>query len=272
MTQSSPWTLGMIDLTLYLDYEAAEANALECLDLEPNAALCHKLLGRSRLRRGDAEGALGPFARALETSDELEHFWLFAKALQITGDHEEALKILDRGLAYAPIDTVARLTIAPTPNQAKQVLFINKANLLANVGDLAALNDVIDLGMRDYPALRLGFVHHLAKVGREREARELLSELLARSRWGPSRAISLYWAYVGLGEFDTAISWLVKSIEAREAQDAALLNLRAYGDRWEISTHPGFAEVLELVDEIERAARAAKAADDRLLSLASPTD
>ena len=60
--------------------------------------------------------------------------------------------------------------------------------------------------------------------------------------------------------------------EAREAQDAALLNIRAFGDRWEISTHPRFAEVLELVDEIERAARAAKTADDRSLSLTLAVD
>ncbi len=256
------WTLGMIDLLLYLDYAAAEENAHQCLSFKPDYSRCHRLLGLSRMRRGDAHGALGPFNRALEASDELMHFWLFAKALTATGDYQRALHVLDSGLAQAPVEKFAQLTEAPSPGQAKQVLFINKANLLAAMGEFDTLNDVINLGFRDYPALRFGFIHHLAKVGRESEARELLNERLAGATRRPVDPIGIYWAYVGLGDLDMAFTWLLKSIEGRKGMDGTLNNLRVPGLFFtEIRNHPRFAEALEMADEIERAARATKVAD-----------
>ena len=253
------WTLGMIDLFLYLDYAAAEENAHQCLSFEPNSGSCHRLLGLSRIRRGDADGALWPFARALETSDTLLNFRLFATALIATGDHQRALDVLDRGLAIAPIAKLARITGSSSALEAKNVLFIQKANLLAQMGEFEALNEVIEVGLRDYPAL--SFIHHLAKVGREPEARRLLSERLGDStkRWS---ANGTFWAYVGFGELDAAFPWLMKSIEERAWMDTMLNNIRLPGFFTEIRTHPRFGEALELVGEIERAARAAKAADE----------
>jgi hypothetical protein len=59
----------------------------------------------------------------------------------------------------------------------------------------------------------LGYI--LGRAGEEREARQILATLLARSRKLNGNAFDVAIVYVGLGENDQAFAWLNKAVDDR---------------------------------------------------------
>jgi tetratricopeptide (TPR) repeat protein len=89
------------------DFDRAEADLLEAVQLKPDEAYFWTSLGIARYYKGDIEQALADLIRANELSPTEERAWeIRPLCLQALGRHEEALAAFDRRLALA---------IAPAP-------------------------------------------------------------------------------------------------------------------------------------------------------------
>jgi len=90
------------------NYEEAEGYAILALRANPHALGARKLLGRLKLRKGDAEGALKDFARAvseLETSPD--GFVGMAESLLMLNQVDKALKAIEKARELGAADAHA---------------------------------------------------------------------------------------------------------------------------------------------------------------------
>ena len=67
-----------------------------------DSALLRYSLGSEFLKAGDADAAIGHLREALRFDQDYSAAWkLLGKALAISGNHDEAIDVLDKGIAVA---------------------------------------------------------------------------------------------------------------------------------------------------------------------------
>jgi Flp pilus assembly protein TadD len=89
-------------------YEEAEGYAILALRANPHAQGARKLLGRLKLRKGDAEGALKDFARAVsELETSREGFVGMAESLLVLNQVDKALKAIEKAREVGASDAHA---------------------------------------------------------------------------------------------------------------------------------------------------------------------
>ena len=85
------------------DFASAMASARKCLELDPDAAEAHYLLGHAHAQLGNPEEALECYEQALELDETFYEAMVGAAEVLVhsLGNHREALRYLDDALDYA---------------------------------------------------------------------------------------------------------------------------------------------------------------------------
>ncbi len=95
------------------DFEKAEALVAEALDLDPDLAWSHGVLGRLRLRQGRFGEATESLAKAVELHPGYAAAWvLLGEALAAAGRKDFALKALTDGVKRCPVDDTLLVALA----------------------------------------------------------------------------------------------------------------------------------------------------------------
>jgi tetratricopeptide (TPR) repeat protein len=105
---------------------------------------------------------------------------------------------------------------------------------------LREVERAVEVGGRRDRAL-LAYVH--AAQGRRAEACAILAELEAPGALAPSCQIA--YAYVALGDMDTAIQWIERAFEQRDPHLNGLATIPAYEQLWRDPRYPALVARLK---------------------------
>jgi tetratricopeptide (TPR) repeat protein len=198
--------LGSFHFFLDRDFAPAEEAARRAVALDPNSAMCHMFLGMVLTQREQYVEARAMLRRAREL-DPLFPL-MFANSAFVSlasGDPQEALEFATQAVAINPEFWPGYLHLG----SAQLTLGNYDAALQAysNAEKFSGGNTARATSSRAYI---------LAKLGREDEARDVLTELISRSadRFVPPYFIAL--AHAGLGEVDRAFEWLDHAVTTND--------------------------------------------------------
>jgi TolB-like protein/Flp pilus assembly protein TadD len=220
------------------DRRAAEQAARLAIELDPNNAQAHMLLGVSLMSEEPVEAL-----EMMRRSRELDPMFAlaFANSANVAlaaGDPEGALEF-------------ARQTVAINPEFWLGHHYLGGARLALGDADgaLQAYSDAIRLsgGHSITYAARFGL---LIRLGRVDEARALLADLTAQAahRYVPTYTLAVMSA--NLGDVDAAFAWLDRAIEAR---DVNLMSLPTDARLQALRADSRFEELLGRCDCLEKA-------------------
>lgn len=226
----------------------AKAAAQQALELDEQLSEVHGILGHiGYCYDWDLAGAEAAIGRALELNPSNAGARQYhALGLSSVGRHDEALEqmrlarlldptnmvmnanlgfILYRARRYAAAVEQLRRTVAIDPDSAYARFRFGLAAEAAGLTDeaLAQYEAVLAMPMADVHGL-VGKGHLLARLGREREVREILDRLreIAETRY-----VSAYYfaeIHAGLGETGAAFEWLERAYAERPVM---MISLRA---------------------------------------------
>ncbi len=207
-TQTS---LGFVKFWIDWDWPAAESAFRKAIALDPNYSLAHRMLGivLSHMRRSDE--ALAAIGRARQLDPLL------------AGHHALSAQIAFSGRDFTAAERFARQSITIDPEfwighmQLGQTL----EQLEKRDSALDALNLAARLSGGNSKAISLrGYI--LARMGRTREAQEVLRMLktLSNERYVPPYAQAL--VYAGLGEHAQVLPALERALQVRDVHLAFL--------------------------------------------------
>ena len=213
-------------------WERAKRAALSAVEADEKLAAGHSALGfvLSHFDR-DWPGAEREFRRALELDPDnaVSRRW-HALNLSAMGHHEEALAEIRRAQEMRPNSPVMATAVAnvlffarrydEAIEECRRALDMDPGSLSTHVvlrwsyektgafEEALAVNEQERAFAGDTPTTRAKHAHVLASCGRAAEAREILSDLVARrgERWVTAYEIAVIFAL--LGERDEAFSWL----------------------------------------------------------------
>ncbi len=220
-------------------YPKAEAAALQALELDDTLGEAHSTLGFCRLLFDwDFAGAEREYKRAIELSPNYANAHDgYSFYLKATGQHEAAIQSCQRAQELDPLSMFATLSLGwayyfardydRALIQARKVL-----DLDANFGfahwhagktylqkgmfteAVASLRQALNL-IGGTPPFISFLGHAYARAGKQREARQMLTQLLRLSN---KQYVSSYFIailYLGLGEMDQTFAWLEQAYEER---------------------------------------------------------
>jgi len=248
---------------------AAKAAATRAIVLDPGMAGGHAVLGFEKFTyEWDWKGAEEQYRRALELERSSPGVHrLYALLLSNTGRHAEALRQADEALRLDPVDAMGntlRGDILRAAGQVDAAIAAEKHTLEIApdfwVADIHLGKAYEDKGMfaeavkayraayehsgrTSEPLARAG--HLLGKIGRQTEARKILSELMARSKKSYVPPCNIAMVYTGLGEKAEAVSWLRRACADR---DGNLIYMKVEPLWNALRGTPGFAEVERCVN------------------------
>lgn len=179
------------------------------------------------------------FKRAIELNPAYTpaHYW-YPSMLMLVDRSDEALRENERAIALDPLSFHAHAQYAwnligvrkfeQSIERLNRALELNPDYILAhwllgaNYYLLSRYEDaltelqkaVVLSGRNPWMLSTLGSVY--GKLGKTSEAREVLAELIDRSKREYVQAFYFAYLYIGLGELDEALAWLEKSYEARD--------------------------------------------------------
>ncbi len=220
-------------------YPKAQAAARKALALDDTLAEAHTALAFVQYEYGwDWEGAEREFQRGIELNPGLAnaHHW-YAHYLMALGRTEEARLPIERALDLDPLSLIInanagfryycarqydqaldhyRKTLEMDPSFPVIHGYMGLAYESKGMYEQAVAEfqtaSALATGIREYPA---ALAHAYAASGRRREAHQILTELLARSRREHVPSYSIAVVYVGLGDHDRAFAWLARAYRER---------------------------------------------------------
>ena len=196
---------GFLKFWLDWDWPEAERAFRRAIELDPNYALPHRMLGLLYSHLGRPQEALTAMRRARELDPLLAvHHALSAQVAFAARDHPLAAQFARQALVVDPDFWVGHFQLAQASVE------LGAYELAERALDDASRNS---RGNSKVAALR-GYMH--ARLGRRSDAEQALHALieLSRERYVPSCAVAL--VYAGLREFDEAALWLGRACEARD--------------------------------------------------------
>jgi TolB-like protein/DNA-binding winged helix-turn-helix (wHTH) protein/Tfp pilus assembly protein PilF len=237
----------------------AKAAATKALALDDTLGEAHLSLAHvMQVYDWDWTGAERAYKRAIELSPSSVASHAYAKYLQMTGRHAEALDAIRRAAELDPLNLLIQSEIGFVHYTARQydqaIEQFRKARQHLGLGWAFHEKQMYDEAIAEYQAQsRLTKPDDLAVaslgqtygvVGRPVEARRLLDELKARSK---QRFVSPYlMAYpcLGLGDREQALAWLERAYESR---DQWMVWLKSDPKLDSLRPDPRFADLLRRV-------------------------
>ena len=197
----SQHALGVLNWHLEWDWPAAEAAIRRALTIDPNFAMAHLTLGHVLSQMGRHAEA----QRATRRARELDPFFAMAHALssQVAFQGHDYRAALDHARQAITVDSefwIGYMMLGQAYEQLGQ----------SDMALEALMTAMRYSGHNSKPMSLRGYV--LAKAGRAKEARDLLTTLETASshRYLPKYALALVNA--GLGERDAVFDWLEKAL------------------------------------------------------------
>jgi TolB-like protein/Tfp pilus assembly protein PilF len=198
-------SLGLFKFWLDWDWVAAEAAFRKSIMLDPSYSLAHRFLGivLSHMARHEEASMAIRQARDLDPFSATNHA-LSAQVAFAARDYSGAVQFAQQAIAIDPEFWIGYLQLAQVYEQ------LGNPDLALN-----ALNDAGRFSGGNSKAMALrGYI--CAKLGKTKEAHEVLStlEAVSRERYVPPYATAL--VHVGLGQHDTALDWLERAYDAHD--------------------------------------------------------
>jgi serine/threonine protein kinase len=218
----------------------AREYARKALEIDDTIAEAHCALAFvHQIYEWDQIKAEHEFKRAIELNPAYSpaHYW-YASTLDYRARPDEALSENERAIGVDPLSvqahtqyawmligfrqfeqSIERLTRAlelnPDYMLAHWLLGINHYLLSRYEDALTELQTAVTLsGRSPWMLSTLGSLY--GRLGKTSEARDVLAELIDRSKHEYVQAFYFAHLYLGLGEIDEALPWLEKSLEARD--------------------------------------------------------
>ncbi len=204
----------------------ARAAADRALELNPDCAMAHSVMGMLQQRERDYRGAEDHFRRAIqaEPNNATAHHW-YGLALEFSGRREQGLAELQKALELDPLSPIIHSTIpewyitgrdydrAVTESREVIAAFPNFPPARSDLIRALVLKGQLDEALAEVEKARalvpdqpLAFLDFkgfcLARVGRETEARKILAELEQQRQEGKATEGAMAAIYQGLREYD----------------------------------------------------------------------
>ncbi len=220
-------------------YPKAEAAALQALELDDTLGEAHSTLGFCRLLFDwDFAAAEREYKRAIELSPNYANAHDgYSFYLKATGQHEAAIQSCQRAQELDPLSMFATLSLGWAYYFARDYdrALIQTHKVLdmdANFGfahwhagktylqkgmyieAVASLRQALNL-IGGTPPFISFLGHAYARSGKQREARQMLTQLLRLSNKQYVSSYFLAIIHLGLGELDEAFAWLEQAFEER---------------------------------------------------------
>ena len=227
---------GFLKFWLDWDWPEAERAFRRAIELDPNYALPHRMLGLLYSHLGRPQEALPAMRRARELDPLLAvHHGLSAQVAFAARDYALAAQFARQALVVDPDFWIGHFQLAQASVELGEYKVAERA--LEDARRSSGDNSKV-------AALR-GYMR--ARLGRRSDAEQELGALieLSRERYVPSCAIAL--VYAGLREFDEAALWLERAWEARDVHltflpiDSKWDDFRADSRFMEVLKRCGFA-------------------------------
>jgi TolB-like protein/Flp pilus assembly protein TadD len=198
-------SLGLFKFWLDWDWVAAEAAFRKSIMLDPSYSLAHRFLGivLSHMARHEEASMAIRQARDLDPFSATNHA-LSAQVAFAARDYSGAVQFAQQAIAIDPEFWIGYLQLAQAYEQ------LGNPDLALN-----ALNDAGRFSGGNSKAMALrGYI--CAKLGKTKEAHEVLGtlEAVSRERYVPPYATAL--VHVGLGQHDAALDWLERAYDAHD--------------------------------------------------------
>ena len=223
--------MGHVSFSSDLDVSAAARNVRRAIELDPGNPDAHQfyaiILKCERHFRDAEEHAL----RAL-AADPLHPFmpmtlgWIYLE----TGRAAQGLPYLERAVEIAPYFTLGR-----------EILMHAYLALGRHEDALREVQRAVEVGGRRGRALN-AYAH--AALGRRAEARAILTELEAPDELPRAPSCQIAYAYVALGDMDTAVRWIERAFEERDPHLNGLATIPAYEPLWRDPRYPALVAQL----------------------------
>lgn len=248
------------------------AAATRAVSLDPDLPEAHVVLGAvlSFYEWNWSEGEK-EFKRALELNPKLPlaHHW-YAMSLQCRGRYQEALQHRQRAQELDPITPVITTGLGDvlflTGNDERALAQYHNALELDNSldethlgighvyerrGDYKAAIAEYRLALQNSPRSRASMAalgHALAQAGETLEAKQILNDLVRTSHEGYVSPVHLAIVSVGLGDKETALNWLERAHDERNASLSGIgMELQLQG----LSGDPRFRKLIQQVGLIQ---------------------
>ena len=217
--------MGHVCFSSDLDVSAAARNVRRAIELDPGNPDAHQFYAivlKCERHFSDAEAHA---LRAL-AGDPLHPFmhltlgWIYLE----TGRATQGLPYLERAVEIAPYFTLGR-----------EILVHAYLALARHEDALREVRRAVEVGGRRDRALN-AYVH--ATQGRAAEARAILAELEAPDELPHAPSCQVAYAYVALGDMDTAIRWIERAFEERDPHLNGLATIPAYEPLWSDARYP----------------------------------
>lgn len=237
---------GSVQYYLDLDYKAAKASYLAALasdPISPGAYATHMELGNVALTQGKISEALEHAELALRMYDsDAGVYVLSAGALHTAGHHRDAIEVADAGLKLVQ------------SGYNRLYLIVIKAAAQSALGESQSANATLDDGLASVGrGLRMFFIASLARLGRTKEARELLAELEAREHPSVMETWAMIMAYATMDR-DRAFDSIHSAIDHHIL--SVILTLRWDANYSELRKDPRWNEVMRHLEAEEARTRA----------------
>lgn len=222
--------LGAILFWYDWDWSGSEKQCRRAIDLDPNSADAHYTYAHLLSNTGRHAEALAEMKRARELDPiNLRITALEAQFLLHAGRTDDAGEKLRKTVTLSPKFWLGHLFLSS--------LYIEQGMYAEAVAAADAAHQTS--GASNHPLAFKGYA--LAKAGKKPEAQLVLSELTKQSneRFVPPYYFALI--YNGLGETETAISWLERGLEQR---DSKMVFLRVEPKWGNLRSHPRFITLL----------------------------
>lgn len=198
-------SLALLKFWLDWDWVAAEAAYRKSITLDPSYSLAHRFLGivLSHMTRHEEAQLAIRCARDLDPLNATNHA-LSAQVAFAARDYSVAVQFAQQAITIDPEFWIGYLQLA---------------QVYAQLGDtdlaLNALNNAARFSGGNSKAIALrGYIY--AKLGKTKEAHEVLStlEAVSRERYVPPYATAL--VQLGLGQHDSALDWLERAYDVHD--------------------------------------------------------
>ena len=196
---------GFLKFWLDWDWPEAERAFRRAIELDPNYALPHRMLGLLHSHWGRPQESLPAIRRARELDPLLAvHHGLSAQVAFAARDYALAAQFARQALVVDPDFWIGHFQLAQASVELGEYEVAERALSEARRGS----------GDNSKVAALRGYLH--ARLGRRRDAEQALRALIAlsRERYVPACAMAL--VCVGLREFDEATLWLENARAARD--------------------------------------------------------
>jgi tetratricopeptide (TPR) repeat protein len=225
-------SLGFLKFWLDWDWAASEAAFKKAIQLDPNYALTHRLLGilLSHMDRREEAMAAALRARELDPLVAANHA-LSAQVAFAARNYSTALQFAQQAVVVDPEFWIGYMQLAQALVASGN--FDSAMNALNKAGQLSGGNSKV-ISLRGYL-----FAH----LGQNAEAEEILKTLQAimGERYIPPYAIALI--YAGLKRADTAMEWLERAFQVHDVH----LTFLPIDSKWD-----SFREDARFADLIKR--------------------